>query len=110
RANLLHRDVQCIDIFARAQSEAEMVQPDAPLIERHVTMLRGCGAYQHARASANAIECIRLIILDCHAETLVEQLVIKRPRLAHIAHSKLDMGDAVELDHLTPRVWIWDFA
>src|SRR5262249_3774356 len=77
-----------------------MVQPDAPLIERRVTMLRGCGTYQHARSSANAIECIRLIILDRHAETLVEQLVIERPRPVHIAHSKLDMGDAVELDHL----------
>src|SRR5262249_6681331 len=93
-AEIPHRSVQSIDIFARAQAETKVVQTDAPLIECRVAMRGRSGADQHARAAANAVEHFRRVILDIHAERFVQQAVIEATTGGYVAHSQLDMGDA----------------
>src|SRR5262245_6933567 len=55
-AEVAHRNVQRIDVLSRAQTEAEVVQADAPLIERHVAMLGRGRADEYACPAANAVE------------------------------------------------------
>src|SRR4029077_5417522 len=83
----------------RAQAEAEMMEADAPLVEMRVAMLGRCAADRHAGASADAIEDVRRIVLDRHAERFVQQLMIKRAAGAHVADRELNMRDAVRGDH-----------
>jgi hypothetical protein len=61
--------VQFVNILARAQAEAEVMQAYAPLIVRRIPMFGRCIANQHARASANAVEDFAgYVVLDRHAE------------------------------------------
>lgn len=74
------------------------MEAGAPLIERGVAML-GCRRADHdAGAPANAIEHVRRIVLNPHAEGLVKQPVIKVAAGSNLAHRELNVGDAIDVD------------
>lgn len=91
--------MQRINILARAQAEAEMVQANAPLIEAVVFVCRLGLADQDARTPANAIEDAGVVVLDRHAERLVQQTVIKCAASRDAPHGQLNMGNTVRIDH-----------
>src|SRR3990167_5322701 len=76
-----------------------MVQADAPLVERHTAIGLADLADDDAGSPANAVERRRVVVLDRHSECLVEDAVIEIPAPLQVTDRKLDMGNAVEIDH-----------
>jgi hypothetical protein len=48
-----------VHIFPAARSKAQMVQPEAPLVERLVLELRGDRRYGDTGSSADAVKIVR---------------------------------------------------
>jgi cation diffusion facilitator CzcD-associated flavoprotein CzcO len=87
--------MQFVDVLARAQAKTKMMQSDAPLVEPRRGMLSRNAADQNAGASADAVEQVRTVVLDLHAERFVQLPVIERPSARDAAHRQLNMRNAV---------------